>query len=83
MPSMRNYWDELGWPDAFASPSFTSRQQVYARHGRMYTPQAVVDGREERVGSNATPRLDLSARATSFVVASFDAAPQRRSMQWP
>jgi hypothetical protein len=49
-----DYWDDLGWPDPFASPSFTSRQGTYAVRGRMYTPQAVVDGRTELVGSNAT-----------------------------
>src|SRR5262245_32430137 len=42
-----DYWDDLGWPDPFASASFTSRQGTYAVHGRMYTPQAVVDGRTE------------------------------------
>lgn len=48
-----DYWDELGWPDPFAAPAFTSRQHTYAVRGRMYTPQAVVDGRTELVGSNA------------------------------
>jgi hypothetical protein len=50
-----DYWDELGWPDPFASPSFTERQRRYAtREGRIYTPQAVVDGRTELVGSHAS-----------------------------
>ena len=48
-----DYWDELGWPDPFAAPAFTSRQHVYAVRGRVYTPQAVVDGRTELVGSDA------------------------------
>ena len=46
-----DYWDELGWPDPFASSAFTARQRAYAVDGRMYTPQAVVDGRTELVGS--------------------------------
>lgn len=49
-----DYWDDLGWPDPFASPEFTSRQHTYASEGRMYTPQAVIDGRTELVGSNAS-----------------------------
>jgi hypothetical protein len=47
-----DYWDELGWPDAFASASFTARQGTYATQDRMYTPQAVVDGKTELVGSD-------------------------------
>lgn len=50
-----DYWDELGWPDPFASPSYTARQRTYASvDGRMYTPQAVVGGRTELVGSDAS-----------------------------
>jgi len=49
------YWDELGWKDAASLPAATSRQQDYGRvfgEDRVYTPQAVVDGREELVGSS-------------------------------
>jgi hypothetical protein len=50
-----DYWDELGWPDRFASPAYTSRQQTYAwalgTRG-MYTPQMIVNGAEEFVGSD-------------------------------
>jgi hypothetical protein len=54
------YWDQLGWPDPFASPAFTGRQDWYAKSGRLrppgsdpggageitglYTPQMIVDG---------------------------------------
>lgn len=45
-----DYWDDLGWRDPFASPIYSERQ---TRHGRRaYTPQAVVDGREDMVGSD-------------------------------
>lgn len=50
-----DYWDRLGWPDRFASPRFTQRQQRYARtwqHSAVYTPQMIVNGRDEFVGSN-------------------------------
>ncbi|HLY52820.1 MAG TPA: DUF1223 domain-containing protein [Steroidobacteraceae bacterium] len=49
-----DYWDTLGWPDRFALPQFTVRQSIYARNlGRssVYTPQLVVDGREDEIGS--------------------------------
>lgn len=49
------YWNNLGWKDPFSAPEFTGRQDVYA--SRMspegpYTPQMVVNGREQFVGSN-------------------------------
>ncbi|HET6958339.1 MAG TPA: DUF1223 domain-containing protein [Vicinamibacterales bacterium] len=51
-----DYWDRLGWKDRFSSASVTSRQQGYqTRFGTesIYTPQMVVDGRAEFVGSDA------------------------------
>lgn len=49
-----DYWDSLGWVDPFGAPAFTARQRVYAsRRGfNIYTPQMVIDGRSEAVGSN-------------------------------
>jgi hypothetical protein len=46
-----DYWDGLGWPDRFATPAYTSRQQNYAaRLGQdsVYTPEFVTNGREWR-----------------------------------
>ena len=56
-----DYWDSLGWRDPFSSAEWTQRQARYARTMRInsaYTPQAVVNGRREFVGSN---RAALSA----------------------
>jgi hypothetical protein len=42
-----DYWDYLGWHDTLGSPANSERQREYARtrgDGRVYTPQAVVDG---------------------------------------
>lgn len=49
------YWDDLGWKDPFSLQLATDRQQQYSRvfgEDRIYTPQVVVDGREEMVGSD-------------------------------
>ena len=50
-----DYWDYLGWKDGFAKPEFSKRQKGYAigrgEHG-VFTPQAVVNGREDVVGSD-------------------------------
>ena len=48
------YWDRLGWPDTFGLAAATDRQYAYARmidRERVYTPQMVIDGRVELVGS--------------------------------
>lgn len=50
-----DYWDRLGWKDPYSQHIFTERQQQYARQFRastLYTPQAVLNGRWELVGSN-------------------------------
>jgi hypothetical protein len=49
-----DYWDYLGWKDIFASPENTRRQKAYARSFSkrgVYTPQAVINGRVDVVGS--------------------------------
>ncbi len=49
-----DYWDYLGWKDKYASPLFSQRQRVYDRKfrtGKIYTPQMIVDGDIEFVGS--------------------------------
>jgi hypothetical protein len=51
-----DYWDRLGWKDRFSAPALTARQRAYAdrfRNESIYTPQMVVDGRTELVGSDA------------------------------
>lgn len=49
-----DYWDNLGWKDAFSNAVYTSRQRNYARalKSGVYTPQVVVNGEEQFVGSD-------------------------------
>ena len=50
-----DYWNYIGWKDPFSSPEATARQRAYGRTLKkryVYTPQIVVDGRAETVGSN-------------------------------
>src|SRR5258706_13764565 len=45
-----DYWNELGWPDRFASKAYTARQQEYGRRfviESVYTPQMVVNGQAQ------------------------------------
>lgn len=49
------YWNSLGWSDPFSSSAYTERQNGYgARFGLdgVYTPQMVVNGSEQFVGSD-------------------------------
>ena len=48
------YWDYLGWKDSFAQAAFTTRQRAYADalgHDGVFTPQVVVNGRGDVVGT--------------------------------
>jgi len=50
-----DYWNHLGWRDPFSSPEFTQRQSQYAilfKLDQVYTPQMVVGGETEFVGSD-------------------------------
>jgi hypothetical protein len=49
------YWNHQGWRDPFSFDGMTERQEEYGRRFGLdssYTPQMVVDGTEQLVGSN-------------------------------
>jgi hypothetical protein len=49
-----DYWNHLGWKDQFSSADFSKRQHDYANYLHLqsvYTPQIVVNGKTEFVGS--------------------------------
>lgn len=57
-----DYWDYLGWTDEFADPANTERQRGYARAAgstMIYTPQMVIEGRDQIVGTKA---MELAER---------------------
>jgi hypothetical protein len=61
-----DYWDRLGWKDRFSSASVTARQQAYGarfNNDAIYTPQMVVDGRVEFVGTDANAARKAIERA--------------------
>ena len=50
-----DYWDDLGWRDRFDIPEATPRQKGYAKAlnlSSVYTPQIVIDGQRDFVGSD-------------------------------
>jgi len=61
-----DYWDELGWKDRFSSAALTNRQRVYGASFALesvYTPQMIVDGRAQFVGSDARAATRAIERA--------------------
>jgi len=83
-----DYWDRLGWRDPFSSSAFTDRQSEYAhrvfRSTEIYTPQLVVDGAFEAVGSDgASTRAaiaDAAARPAAAVVVRASAVGDRANV---
>jgi hypothetical protein len=64
-----DYWDQLGWRDPFSAAQWTERQQDYASsfgNEGIYTPQMVVDGRTEFVGSSQSRARSAIAEAVQL-----------------
>lgn len=63
-----DYWDRLGWKDPFSSHAYTQRQYQYSTHfaqNGVYTPQEVLNGRQEFVGSNRSKQVSALKEALS------------------
>lgn len=63
-----DYWDYLGWKDPYGSSAYSDRQRKYARQfgsSRIYTPQMIVNGSREFVGSRKNEAETAVAEALS------------------
>jgi hypothetical protein len=61
-----DYWDDAGWRDPYSSHEYSERQNAYAGQfslDSVYTPQMVIDGRFELVGSDERRALAAIANA--------------------
>jgi hypothetical protein len=69
-----DYWNDIGWKDPYSSHEFSIRQGDYARRFRLggpYTPQMVVDGDTELVGSDerrAIQAIENAIKSTKLPV---------------
>ncbi len=63
-----DYWNYLGWIDRFSAPIFSTRQMRYHERafprGVVYTPQVVVDGVAEALGSNPLAVREAVSKAS-------------------
>ncbi|MDQ2719116.1 MAG: DUF1223 domain-containing protein [Bacteroidota bacterium] len=50
-----DYWNRLGWKDPYSSKEYSQRQYKYASalNAQVYTPQLVINGQIEMIGSDA------------------------------
>ena len=63
------YWNHEGWRDPFSSDALTDRQSRYAHQfslDEVYTPQMVVDGAEQFVGSDSAKLTNAVAQAAGI-----------------
>jgi hypothetical protein len=64
-----DYWNHDGWNDPYSSPEWTERQTVYRTifNQTEYTPQLVVDGQSQLVGSNGREAVSEIEKAAHGV----------------
>lgn len=72
-----DYWDYMGWEDTLASPENTTRQEAYNTtlgHKGVFTPQVIVNGREEAPALEKAKLLRAIENAQASNGTSFDVA---------
>lgn len=49
-----DYWNRLGWKDIFSKAEYSKRQNQYSRQlgAQVYTPQLIINGKSEYIGSD-------------------------------
>ena len=84
-----DYWNHLGWADPFSSPEFSRRQETYSAifpDAGVYTPQMIVDGRAQFIGSRSREARDQILAAAShpkaqLLLAQTSSSPRARTFE--
>ncbi|MQL87442.1 hypothetical protein Taro_019992 [Colocasia esculenta] len=77
-----DYWDHVGWKDPYASSMWTVRQKAYVESLRLdalYTPQVVVQGRAQVVGTDEGEIISAVRAAARFPSPTFQVNFQKPS----
>ncbi|KAK9092304.1 hypothetical protein Syun_027215 [Stephania yunnanensis] len=75
-----DYWDYMGWKDPYGASQWTVRQKAYVealRLDTLFTPQVVVQGTAQCVGTDQDGMLGNIRAATRFPAPSLQATFQR------
>jgi hypothetical protein len=70
-----DYWNHLGWRDPYSAAEFSQRQSEYAQvfgADGVYTPQMIVDGQREFVGSRSLAAREAIQKAANQPKAEID-----------
>lgn len=76
-----DYWNSLGWKDPFSDSRFSDRQSDYG--SRVYTPQAVVDGRIDVLGSDERAIVTAVTAAAREPHGTLRVAPAQKKINAP
>src|ERR1700733_6563691 len=63
-----DYWNHEGWKDPYSAHFYSERQGAYAKHlglNDVYTPQMIVDGSSQFVGSDVDQAQKAFAKAST------------------
>ena len=84
-----NYWDYLGWKDPYSNVENTNRQRIYAsylRASNVYTPQVIIQGQYDVVGSNESglaKALSNAAKSGIWIPAKLKVADKKVTIYLP
>ncbi|PZX93328.1 DUF1223 domain-containing protein [Flavobacterium aquariorum] len=78
-----DYWDNLGWKDIFSNADYTKRQYDYGKWLKkepVYTPQLIINGRADYIGSQETVvRAGITKALSKSTEVSLDFSAQKES----
>ncbi len=79
-----DYWNYLGWKDEFSSAKYSERQSGYAgtfKQDSNYTPQMIVDGEKEFIGSHFDTAIKEIAEASKNTKAKVELEQNDKSLK--
>ncbi len=78
-----DYWNHDGWIDPYSAPAWTERQQAYSNLQKTdpYTPELVIDGQSQIVGSKVPDVLREIAAASKAAKAEVTITPENSIAQ--
>jgi hypothetical protein len=79
-----DYWDGPAWKDPFSSALFSQRQSLYAERyhsDQIYTPQMIVDGGQQFIGSDTLQATNVIMEASKKAKANVTLTADKEKLQ--